>query len=832
MSALADVRFALRSLRRTPGFSTVAVLTLALGIGANTAIFSATNAVLLRPLPVPDGDRLAYVTSGTADMFSFQSYTTLREDVKAFTGMAALEYGAARRDFSAAGGAVETEAVRAQAVTGNFFDVLGVRAVVGRTLNSDDDRTGAPMPAVVLSNAFWTRRFGKDAAAVGQTVRLDGIPVTVVGVMPAGFAGFEADVEPDMWWPMQLVPQLDAADPNWAARLTSGGVDWLIVFGRLQPGKTRAQAEVEATRVLRRSLQESAANPRLSPSERQKILDQRIDLRSGAAGFVSVRDQFRQPLVILMAVVCAVLMIACANVAGLLLVRGMRRKRELAVRVALGASRGRIIRHLVTESVLVSLAGGLVGLAFAYWGTMVLGSYLPANGTSISLQPDVRVMLFTGAVSLLSGLAFGAVPALRLSTFELVTEINGDDGKGGHARQRLQAVLVVAQLALSVLLLAGAGLFSRTLYNLQTIDLGYSRDNLVSFGVDAGRFRLDPRRQNEIEHRLLDVLATLPGVQSVTITGAGMLSGNGYNSRFAVDGYVPGPEEPMRASGVRAGPRFFSTIGVRLLRGREFTAADEAAPVPGGKATPPRVVILGETMARRFFGDADPVGRSIVLGQNGVRAEIVGVAGDTKYSRNLRDRTPLEFYLPFFGAGPRFSPTFYLRANAPLSALAPDIRRALAQVDARLTPKNLSTVDEAVGGLLARERLIAQLVGFFSAFAVVLASLGLFGALSYRVAQRTREIGVRVALGATLRDVVTPVLRQGLVLAVVGCSVGLVGAFGLTRLVASLLFGVTASDPLTFVAVSGLLLGVAVLASWLPARRAMRVDPIVALRSE
>jgi predicted permease len=835
-----DLKFAIRQLQKNPGFTAVAVLTLALGIGANTSLFTALDTILLRPLRAPEAGRLLYVASGSAENFSFPFYERLRSTAGAFSGFAAVQYGAARRELTAtAVGATEVESVPAQAVTGNFFAVLGVPPLLGRTLSVDDDRPGAAQPVVVISYAFWQRRFAADPAVLGKGVQLDDLPVTIAGVMPAGFGGFEIGANPDVWFPLQLVTQfgqgvtpLGARDRNRLAE----GVEWLVLFGRLRSGVRREQAQAEVSVILRQQLEEQVArSPTLTAGERQRMLNQTIELHSGAAGYVGARSRFKQPLVVLMAAVGVVLLIACTNVAGLLLARGAARQHELAVRAALGAGRGRIVRQLVTESVLLAAMAGTLGLLFAQWGTRFLAAYLTQSDTAVSLEPDGRVLLFTIAVSLLTGVLFGLVPALRLSRLDLVTAIK-QRPVAGAAHSRLQPALVVAQVALSVLLLAGAGLFVRTLHNLRTLDLGFQPDNLLSLSLDPGRWSpASPAQLNLLLQRVLGELETLPGVRSVSVGGAGMLTGNGYNTLFTVDGYSPAPDEEMRAAVILAGPRFFETLRVPLLRGREFTLADEPAPGPGGAPKPATVAILGETMARRFFGEADPIGRHISPTRgllNGVRLEVIGVAKETKYSRNLREKTPVEFYVPFFGGGVRMPPTFYVRSEHSAATIAGDIRRVVTRIEPQVTIRYLRTMDEAIDRLLVRERIIAQLVGFFSGFALLLASLGVYGLLSYSVAQRTREIGVRMALGATLRDVVRLVIQQGLTLVLFGGALGVAAALTVTRFIAALLYGVQPADPFTFAAVTGLLVAVALTACWLPARRAAKVDPMAALRCE
>jgi predicted permease len=824
---LADLSFAFRALRKNPGFSSVAVLTLALGIGANTSLFTALNTIMLRPLPAPEADRLAYVTNGRSESFSFPFYERLRQDTGAFSGFAAVQYRAARYELSVDGRTAES--VPVQSVTGNFFTVLGVPALLGRTIGLDDDRLGAASPVVVIGHSFWQRRFGADPAVIGRSVQLNNVPLTIVGVMPPGFAGFEVGSNPDLWTPVQLVTQMDPRDSNRLAE----GVDWLVLFGRLRDGVTREQAQTELRGIFRRQLEDQVSkNPSRSPEERARILNQTLDLHSGATGYVGVRSQLKQPLIILMASVGVVLLIACTNVAGLLLARGMARQREFSVRAALGAGRGRIARQLATESLLLALMGGSLGLLFAQWGTRFLAAYLVQSDTVVTLEPDGRVLLFTIVVSLLTGVIFGFVPAWRLSRLDLVTAMKHQGSAlAGGVRPRLQPALVVAQISLSVLLLAGAGLFARTLYNLRSLDLGFVPGNLIALSVDPGRWRPAPTEVGVLQKRLLTELATLPGVHSVSIGGAGMLSGNGYNTGFAIEGYPPVPDEELRAAVLFAGPQFFETLRIPLLRGREFTLADEPPPGPSGAMATATVVILGETMARKFFGETDPVGRHILTGpKNAVRLEVIGVAKDTKYSRNLREKTPLEYYVPYYGAGVRMPPTFYLRTAQGVAAT--DVRRIITQVDPRLAIKDLRTMDEVINRLLMRERVIAQIVGFFSVFALFLASLGVYGLLSYGVSQRTREIGVRIALGATVRNVIALVVRQGLVLALTGCALGGIAALLLTRFVATLLYEVKPADPLTFTGVAVLLITVVVAACWLPARRAAKVDPMVALRAE
>lgn len=825
-----DLRYAARQLRKNPGFTLVTVLILAIGIGANTAMFTLLNAVLLRPLPVPRPQELVVARKNPGDAsFSYRSYERFREGLRSLTDLAVAQNHTTRRWMVASDlGATEPEPVATQVVSGNFFSVLGVSAVVGRSLTPDDDRPDASQGAVVLSEVFWRRRFGADPAVLGKTIRLDAGLLTIVGVMPAGFHGFNPGVQPDLWWPIRLFSQVDRDAAGKTNVLASEGWEWLVMFGRLAPGGTRDAARAELDAAYRRELDLFAAErlSRWTEKQRQEHFARRLELDGAAAGYTRVRERFKQPITILTIVVGVVLLIACANVAGLLLARGTVRQREFAVRTALGAGRGRLVRQLVTESVLLALIGGACGLVLAHWGTAFLGSYLPASTGNFDFAPDTRVLLFTTAASLLTGILFGLLPAWRSSRVELATAMKLQSEQAG-ARARLNAALVVAQIALSVALLAGAGLFVRTLRNLRAADFGFKPTHVALFSLESAVSYNDDQRA-AIHRRLLDALSAAPGVRSATLANAGLMSGDSMGYRFGVEGYTPAPDEEMRGQIVVVGPRFFETLGIPVLRGREFTTA-EASGAPDESA---RKVVIGEKLARRFFGDVDPIGRTLRHGLNpGTAFEVVGVAKDTKY-RNVREQTPFAYYLPYGPGGRGFTMSFYVRTQDDPAALAANVRALVRQIDPQLGVRDLRTLDAVVDDTLVQERVVAQLGGFFSGFALVLASLGLYGVLSYGVAQRTREIGVRMALGATSHQVVQIVLRQGLALVVLGCVLGLAAALGLTRFVTTLLYGVKPADPLTFVAVAALLTAVTLVACWLPARRATKVDPMTALRAE
>jgi predicted permease len=824
-----DVKYGLRMLRKNRAFTTVAVLTLALGIGANTALFTALDTLMFRPLAARDPSRLVFVTKDREETFSFPFYGRLRESLKSLQGFAASQYRAPKRELLLPG-AKDPAEIAAQGVSGNFFSVLGVAPLIGRTFGETEDKPGAAEPIVVISHSFWVARFGSDPNVIGSSVQLDTVPVTIIGVMPPNFTGFAADVKPDLWWPLQLVSRLEQRDRNPMGE----GVSWLVLFGRLRDGAALEQAQSEASVFFRRTLEDKIAeNPNRPAAERQRILNQTIQIVPGAAGFVSARGEFRQPLIILMAAVGVVLLIACTNIAGLLLARGVSRQREIAIRVALGARRSRIICQLITESLLLAVMGGAAGLLFAQVGASFLSNFISQSNTPLPLAPDWRTFVFTLLASLFAGFLFGFVPALPSARLDLANVVkNQGNASLGISFARFLPFIVVAQVALCVLLLAGAGLFVRTLRNLRKVEFGFRNENLISLSIDPGRTRRDAAQQEMLLRQLLTELSTVPGIRSVSLGGAGLLTGNGINMDVDVEGYTRDPDEETRMSAILAGPAFFDTMQVPILRGRDFNRADEPA-TKTGEPSQATVAVIGESMARRFFGEIDPVGKRFTVDSSPkVTLQIVGVARDTRYSSDLRRPIPAQFYIPYFGSGIRMPPTFYLRADQPVAGVVDGIREAMARVSLGLKIKTITPMDGLIDKLLLRERIIAQLVSFFSVFSLLLASLGIYGILSFRVAQRTREIGVRVALGATYGAVVSLVVRQGVKLVVVGGIIGVVGSLIATRFVTALLYGVTPADPTTFFIVASLMIASAVIAGWIPARRAAKVDPMVALRCE
>jgi predicted permease len=829
-----DIRYGARVLWKNPGFTSVAVLTVGLGIGANTALFTVINTLLLRSLPVKNPEELVQVvtSSGSPPLsyaFAYPLYRRLQEGTHFLSGLfAASGVGLKDRLIIPTGGHAEPEFVSAQVVSDNFFSVLGVSASLGRTMTTNDDRLGDPQAIVVISHRFWQRRFGSDPSVIGKSIIFNDVPFTIVGVTPPGFFGFQPGENPELWWPLEMVPQVDGD----RERLTDSS-NWLRLVGRLSAGAERRQAETELS-VLYQHYREEYAGTRAmdwSTEHRRGFFAQKLQLNSGHAGWSKLRQQFRLPLLVLMEVVAVVLLIACANVASLLLARAAARRREFSVRSALGAGRFRLVRQLVTESLMLSALSGLLGFLLACAGTRALQPLLglPTDPVSLSLAPDARVLLFTVTASLLSGLLFGLTPALWSSRLDLASALKGASASvaGGGLRQRPLQALVLVQVALSLVLLVGAGLFFRTLRNLNGVDAGFNRENIVLFNIDFAQ-RPDTAHRDAFYRELLARIETVPGVRTATLFNYGLLSGVSMSQNVTVEGYVAEPGENLECAGTLVGPEFFQTFGTPVLLGRDFGPQDEQL-ARSADTNAPRSVIINQAMARRYFGERNPVGGRFSFTQQATkRFEIVGVVADEKYG-SLREPSPPLFYLP----GPNGDwVNFALRTSVNPGSVLASLPGVVRQMDPTIRVRDLRTMSDVVNASVHQERLLTQLGGFFSLVSLALACLGLFGVLSFAVAQRTREIGVRMALGAQKRDVLFLVIRSGLKLALVGSAIGLVGAAAATRVVSNLLYGVNATDPTTFCVVVLGLLSVALFASWLPAWRAAKVDPMVALRYE
>ncbi|MCL5278580.1 MAG: ABC transporter permease [Planctomycetes bacterium] len=826
-----DIRYGLRMLGRNPGFTAVAVVTLALGIGANTAIFTLIDALLLKPLPgVQDPQQLVLVTDNGWASLPYPLYEHLHNSSQSLLGLFASS-GVSKRKMKVTGSEeVKAESVWNQPVSGNFFSVLGAPAVLGRMLTANDDRPGAPQPVAVISYDFWRRRFGQDPAVIGKIITLEDVPLTIVGVAPRGFLGFVVGSRPDLWWPIQMVPQVQ----GWEDALASEGSQWLQIVGRLKPGVAQTQARDELDVIFKRMRLEQADRQRLSDKKRQDFLSHRIELQSAGTGFTWLRRDFLRLLSILMGIVGLVLLVACTNLAGLLLARGTARQREFGVRAALGAGRWALVRQFVAESLLLAAVGGVLGLLLAQWGVRLLANYIPEYGASVLLQltPDVRILAFTFLVSVGTGLLFGLLPAVRTTRADLATTLKNEAGAllGRASGQLWNKLLVVSQIALTCLLLIGAGLFVRTLQTLKAVDAGLARENLVLFRLDLGR-EYNASRRAQLHQELLRQLESLPGVRSATLASVLSMGSRGgyFMPNLMTDAVAAKTTRGLHCSGVGVAPNYLQTMGILLLAGRDFGPEDlPTSGAEGRRAL--RKVILSQSVARSLFGQDNPVGRQLwESGRSESTMEVIGVARDVQHQK-LRDKpsTTLFYYVDMEDS----DGTFYVRSRGSALSMAGGIRRTVREIAPDVEVTGLRTMEDVVDDQLRQERMLSQLASFFSLSALALACLGLYGILSYAVSRRTREIGIRMALGARRETVILGIMRQGMMLALIGCGLGIILAIGLTRIVSNLLYGVTPTDPLTFAFVSFVLIAVAALASYLPARRAARIDPMVALRYE
>jgi predicted permease len=834
-----DIRYSLRMLRKSPGFTAIALITLAVGIGANTVIFTLIYALLLKPLPgVKDPQRLVRVTAPPAPIFSYRQYERLCDANQSLSGLFAHASQEMKRRVRVAGSdATDTEWVWAPPVSGNFFSVLGVSAVLGRTLTPDDDRPGNPQPVAVISYDFWQRRFGRDPSVIGKMIMLNETPLTVVGVAQRRFVGFIVGKRQDLWWPIQMFPQVQG--PDWNYYMTNKGSLWLHVVGRLKPGVAESQAREELDVIFKRMRVAQADELGLSGTKRQDFLNSRIELQTAGTGFTWLRRQFQRLLFVLMAIVGLVLLVACTNLACLLLARGAARQREFAVRTALGAGRSALIRQLVTESLLLATAGGSLGLLLAQWGVRLPAHYIAEPGEAIYLQvgPDLRILVFTFLISIGTGLLFGVFPALRSSRLDVATSLKDQAGSvmGCRSGQLWNKGLIVAQIALSCCLLIGAGLFVRTVQKLRALDVGFDRDHLMVFSLYLPK-DYDDKRTGNFNQEVLERVQNLPGVRSASISAIQSLGGDFIGigvDKVAVVGASSTADEGLNVHAIAIALGYFQTMRIPLLMGRDFGPQDGPHAEIAQPSQSPRPVIIDQTSARRLFGNESPMGK--LLKTSGWASwpylEVVGVVGDVMY-KNLRKGPTVSIYVLETCRTCSSLFFFYARTSGSPLTVASSIRQVVHELDPQVEVTGLQTVDDLVNNQLRRERMLSQLAGFFSMSALALACLGLYGILSYAVTRHTREIGIRMALGAQRFNVLYTVIRQGMTLTLIGCGLGVVLAVALTRIVSNLLYGVTPTDPLTFVLTMLLFGGVALLSCWLPAHRAAKIDPIEAIRYE
>ncbi|HVF58072.1 MAG TPA: ABC transporter permease [Pyrinomonadaceae bacterium] len=804
-----DLRYGMRMLIKSPGFTLIAVAALALGIGANTVIFSVVNTLLLRPLPFPQSEQITAIllkdpeTGSLYSSYSYPNFEDIRNQNQVFEQVAAYSLATA---FLRTGD--EPERMQGVSASADLFPLLGVNPLLGRTFSGEEERPGGAR-FIVLSYDYWQHRFGGDRQIVGQQLPISGQSVTVLGVMPRGFKFPVGAQQVDFWMPL-------ASSLSEKARAARGAV-FLNVVGRLKPGVTLEQAQAETDTIASRlETQYPDANTGF-----------KIALVSSHERLVG---KVRPALLVLLAAVVFVLLIACANVANLMLARATVRRKEIAIRTALGASRWRVVRQLLTESLLLSSLGGAAGLLLALWGMDLLVAAIPSDiPRTGEISMDKYVLVFTAGLTALTGVIFGLVPALQASRTNLDETLKDATRgmSGGMQRNRMRSVLVIAEISLSLVLLVGAGLLFQSFRRLLEVSPGFEPDKVLTAEVSVSEKKYPEKAQRAaFYHEALERIAAIPDVQSAAVVNPLPLAGNFEAYTFDIVGRPPFPPGKEPASDRRViSPGYFQTMNIPVRKGRAFVEQD--------RADAPPVTIINETFARRFFPGEDPVGKAIIPGegQTGTAREIVGVVGDVRHA-GLDVETSPEYYVPYEQASVgRLSIVARAGSGNPAS-IGPALRGAIVAMDKEQPVYNIRPMTQLLDQSVARRRFNMMLLGGFALLALLLASIGIYGVISYSVAQRTREIGIRIALGAQIGDVVRLILRQGLTLAVVGLVVGLFASFFMTRLMASLLFGVSATDPVTFASVALILLFVALLACYIPARRAARVDPNVALRYE
>ncbi len=806
---LQDVKYGVRMLRRSPGFAVVAIITLALGIGANTAIFSVINAVLLRPLPFPQPERLMNVVELRSGQLvpegstSYPDFADWRSQSRSFEAMAAFH----ESDFSLTG-AGEPQHLTAEIVSVDFFNVLGTQPALGRGFRADEDNPGTRV--VVLSDSLWRSRFNADPKIVGRTVTVNARTYTVIGVAPAGFS-FPIRSNPQLW---TTFGRENEVQPDGEPPMTKNrGAHYLDVIGRLKPGVTVAQAQAEMDLIAHGLARQYPDSNKYRDAARVTPELEHMVGRS------------RSALLVLLAAVGCVLLIACVNITNLLLARATQRNKEIAIRVSLGAGRWRIVRQLLTESLLLSLGGGVIGLVLAGWGVAMIARLQIAEVPRLSqVGLDSRVFFFAVLVSLLTGIVFGLLPALQVSTPSL-NESMKEAGRHASAG-RLRSALVIAETAMGLMLLVGAGLLMRSFFQLLRVNPGFESSHVLSLNFILPSARYSDDQQVHFYENLLPKLQTLPGVNSAAAVTPLPLGADRLRISFQIDGRpVAAADEP--AAEFRAvSPGYFHTMGIPLLQGRNFTERDDS------KA--PGVIIINQELARQYFPNENPVGKRMqaefsITGKPQMR-EIVGVVGNVK-SRSLKQEVDPEYYVPL-SQGLISTPSIVVKTAADPWTIAGAVRKQIAAMDSELAVFDVKSMDDYVAASLGQPRFNTLLLGLFASMALLLTAVGLYGVMAYSVAQRTHEIGIRMALGAGRDDVMRMVLRSGLRLTAIGLIIGVLGAAALGRVLASLLYQVKPQDPLTFIAVCGVLVAVGLAATYVPARRAMAVDPMVALRYE
>jgi predicted permease len=824
-----DLHYAGRMLGRSPGFTAVTIMTLALGIGANTGLFSLVNSVLLGNLPVRNPQELVVVkyadsrSQQTEEDFSYPMYQAMRDKNMVFANVLTRS----GVNFNASYGGQSERAV-GEMVSGNYFETLGVRPFLGRLIDPEDDRTPGAHPVAVLSYGYWQRRFGSDPAIVGKNIVLNDNPIRIIGITPPGFYGTELARNPDIRVPLMMATVFRPVPAN---RLQNPRHRWMTILARRKPEVTVAHAQATLDilyhQVLAAELQELGSS--VNAHDKERALASRIQLEPGNQGFAHLRGEMERPLLLMFSVTGIVLLVACANLANLLLARNAKRKQEVSVRLAIGAGRGRLIRQWLTESLLLAVLGGCAGIVVAYWAKTALLGFLPADfSANLHAPMDLRVLSFALLASLITGLLFGLAPALQLSETGVSIALRADAPSiaSGERLFSLRSALIFLQVALSLPLLIGAGLFLHSLRNLRGVNTGFVKENVFLATLNPALNGYPEERIKSLYDDLLSRVRTLPGVRAASLTTSSVISGGWDQEGVTVEGYEPGPDENMSPNAALISPGYFQTMGIPFAKGRDFTEQDTARR--------PKVVIINETMAHYFFGNKDPLGKKIGTDDDPKvppDREIIGVVKDAKYVR-LSEAPRRHFYAPM-AQEPRLSDmTLQVRTSGDPEKIGDLVRARVHDLDANLPLYATTTLEIQIDNSLTQERLLTWLSILFGLLATLLASLGLSGVVAFSVARRTREIGIRMALGAQPGDILRNVVSHIAFLVTAGMAVGLAAACGLTRLLASMLYEVGSADPLAFAGACFLLGIVAALAAYLPAQRATQVDPVIALRYE
>ncbi|MCZ2075340.1 MAG: ABC transporter permease [Bryobacterales bacterium] len=811
-----DVQYGLRTMRRNPGFTLAAILSLSLGIGANTAVFSLMDTVMLRMLPVHNPERLvifAHRGDGEASTGSnYPLYETLRKQSKSFLDV--LAFWALPMKVRVGG---ETIPVDGQYVTPNYFSGLGARPILGRAFSEAD----AQDAVAVISYGLWKRSFAGSADVLGKTIKINGAPLTIIGVHPPEFFGVRPGSSVEVSVPIGLQQRIS---PEFGNRLVEREATWgLCIVGRLRDGVSLDTARAEAETLVRPWIQE-VVRPALSG---RRGIWERVELLPGGSGLDTLRRQFSKPLRILLGIVALVLLIACANITNLLLARSASRRRELALRASIGAGRFRLVRQLLTEAIVLAALGGAVGLVLAIWAARLLVTFLSSGGQAfvVNVNPDLRMLAFTLAISLLTAIIFGLVPALRVTSLDLSASLKEHSaGQAPALRGRTsRRMLVVGQVSLSLVLLIGASLFLRSLINIRGLDPGFNPERLLLVTFDPIGTGYRGERLSAFYRQVLERITTLPGVRSASLSSLGPLSGDDTTRFFNTSDYSPRSTDDQVVRVNSVSPLYFETMGIPVIEGRQFSSVDSS-----GSA---KVAILNQAAARQYFGNRSAVGAIFRLGRNslGLPIEVVGVVGDSK-QKDLRDQPPRMVYFPLDQA-PQ-SVVAEVRAAGDIAGVIAGLRQAIAAVNSEIPVNSIKTVREQVNAGLVQERLLATLSSLFGLLALLLASVGLYGVISYTVTMRTGEIGIRMALGAQRLSILWTVLSEAGLLVSAGVAVGVLSAIGVTRTFAKMLFGLTPTDPLAYLIASITLLVAATSAAFIPAYRASRIDPISALRQE